>query len=255
MTDTQTSTPDLAEELIDAALADDLSSASLSLARAFHRGGTLWVVAPRWEPHAHHVAVEFVHPVIMGKRALPSVALIGADLVDQVRVAARADDVVMVISATDDPVANDLLRRAPAWGVATHWIGFGPRPEAGSANHVLWVDSTDPMVPMTGRFVLMYHLLWELTHVCMEHPGLLEEPAGTEDCTDEVCVTCSDEGRLGEVLEVPEDDLSPAWVRTADGEEPVDVTLVAPVAHGDLLIVHAGSALTRLEDDPSEMAR
>ena len=85
-----------------------------------------------------------------------------------------------------------------AWGVLTLWIGAGPRPPAGAANHILWIDSDDPMVPATGRFVLMYHLLWELTHVCFEHPGLLKAPA--EDCTDEVCVTCSDEGRLGEVV-------------------------------------------------------
>ncbi len=56
------------------------------------------------------------------------------------------------------------------------------------------------MVPATGRFVLMYHLLWELTHVCFEHPGLLKP-------TDEetVCVTCGDEGRLGEVVLEPAD--------------------------------------------------
>lgn len=240
-------------ELIDSEVADDLSSASLSLARGFHRGGTLWVIAPRWEPHAHHVAVEFVHPVIMGKRALPSVALIGPDLVEQVRVAARKDDILLVVAASDDPVAHDVLRRAPAWGLTTHWIGFGPRPTPGSADHVLWVDSDDPMVPMTGRFVLLYHLLWELTHVCFENPGLLSPPE-PDDCTDEVCVTCSDEGRLGEVVEVPDGDFEPAWVRTADGEEPVDVTLVAPVVAGDLLIVHAGSALTKLEDLP-EVAR
>ena len=47
----------------------------LDMARRFHDGATLWVISPQWEPHAHHVAVEFVHPVIMGKRALPSVAL------------------------------------------------------------------------------------------------------------------------------------------------------------------------------------
>ena len=55
--------------------------------------------------------------------------------------------------------------------------------------------------------MLLYHLLWELTHVCFEHPGLLTEP---DECTDEVCITCSDEGRLGEVV-------GPGRVRTADG--------------------------------------
>ena len=61
---------------IDAGLSADLAAAALAVARRFHDGATLWVISPQWEPHAHHVAVEFVHPVIMGKRALPSVALV-----------------------------------------------------------------------------------------------------------------------------------------------------------------------------------
>jgi hypothetical protein len=124
------------------------------------------------------------------------------------------------------------------------WIGSGPRPPTGAANHILWVDSNDPMVPATGQFVLMYHLLWELTHVCFEHSGLLKPP---DACTDDVCITCSDEGRLGEVVLQPADPASPALVRTADGEEWVDVTVLGDVAPNDLILVHAGAALTRLE--------
>lgn len=56
---------------VDENLSADLAAAALDLARWFHDGATLWVISPQWEPHAHHVAVEFVHPVIMGKRALP----------------------------------------------------------------------------------------------------------------------------------------------------------------------------------------
>lgn len=230
-------------ELIGEDLSHDLAAASLALARRFHAGATLWVVSPQWEPHAHHVAVEFVHPVIMGKRALPSVALVDADPVAQARVASRPGDVVLAVASADDPQVRDLMRRAPAWGVDTLWIGFGPRPEPGSADHVLWVASDDPMVPATGRFVLMYHLLWELTHVCFEHPGLLTAPA---DCTDEVCVTCSDEGRLGEVVVVDPAGTT-VLVRTATGEEPVDVSLVGELAAGDLVLVHAGSAIARVD--------
>lgn len=233
------------DELMSEALSVDLASASLSLARSFQAGATLWVVSPQWEPHAHHVAVEFVHPVIVGKRALPSVALVGADPVAQARVAVRPGDVVVVVAAADDPVARDLTRRTPAWGVKTLWIGFGDRPPNGAADHVLWVDSDDPMVPATGRFVLLYHLLWELTHVCFEHPGLLA-PVEAE-CTDDVCITCSDEGRIAEIVEAPLGPFEPALVRTATGEEEVDVTLVGDVVPGDLILVHAGSALTRLE--------
>jgi hypothetical protein len=107
------------------------------------------------------------------------------------------------------------------------------------------------MVPTTGTFVLMYHLLWELTHVCFEHPGLLK-PA--DECTEDVCVTCRDEGRLAEVLLEP-DEPSPAGagqalVRTAGGEEWVDTTLLGEVRVNDLVLVHAGAAITRLEVSP-----
>ena len=242
-----TSTQDVIE-LIDEELSTDLAAASLALARRFHAGATLWVVSPQWEPHAHHIAVEFVHPVIVGKRALPAVALVDVDPVAQARVAARPGDVIIAVAMAGDPQVQDLMRRAPAWGADTIWIGFGERPTAGSADHVLWVPSDDPMVPATGRFVLMYHLLWELTHVCFEHPGLLT--AEKDVCTEDVCVTCSDEGRIGEVVLPPEDLLSGALVRTAQGDEFVDVTVIGDVLPGDLLIVHAGAAITRLEDRP-----
>ncbi len=97
----------------------------------------------------------------------------------------------------------------------------------------------------------MYHLLWELTHVCFEHPGLLDAPA--EECTDDVCVTCSDEGRLAEVVLVPGDSIDGVLVRTAAGEERVDTTLIADVAAGDLLLIHGGAAITRI--DPNEEGR
>jgi hypothetical protein len=233
-------------ELIGEEMSTDLAAASLALARRFHAGATMWVLSPEWEPHAHHVAVEFVHPVVVGKRALPAFALVDADAVGQARLAARPGDVILAMASAADVLILDVMRRAPAWGAETVWIGFGPRPTAGSADHVLWVESDDPMVPATGRFVLMYHLLWELTHVCFEHPGLLTEK--DDECVGEVCLTCSDEGRLGEVVLAPESVLDPALVRTATGEEDVDVTLVGDVRPGDLVLVHAGAAITRLED-------
>jgi hypothetical protein len=116
------------------------------------------------------------------------------------------------------------------------------------ADHVLWLDDPDPRVPATGGFVLFYHLLWELTHVCFEHPGLLKADLKEGDaCTDEVCVTCSDEGRLGEVLTARADGM--ATVRTANGIETVATTLVEPVAAGELLLVHAGTAISRVDEE------
>ncbi|GFG76606.1 HypC/HybG/HupF family hydrogenase formation chaperone [Mycobacterium botniense] len=222
-------------------LAADLAATAFTLAKRFSAGATMWSLAPGWEPHALHIAVEFIHPVIVGKRALPAVALTGADLVDAVRVSARAGDIVIAVSGARHPDVRSVMRRAPAWGVSTVWIGSGERPPAGSADHVLWLDDPDPRVPATGGFVLFYHVLWELTHVCFEHPGLLKAAA------EEVCITCSDEGRLGEVLAVSGD--GTAQVRTAGGVETIATALVEPVDVGELVLVHAGTAISRVGDD------
>ncbi len=232
----------IAGAVIDEALSADLAASSLMLARRFAAGATLWCISPQWEPHANHVAVEFVHPVIVGKRALPAVALTGPDLVATVRVSVRPGDVVLAVASADQPDVRSVMRRAPAWGASTLWIGNGARPTAGAADHVLWLDDPDPRLPATGGFVLLYHLLWELTHVCFEHPGLLTQ-AG---CTDDVCVTCSDEGRLGEVVAVL--DPSRALARAADGPEHVDTMLVGSVEPGDLLLIHAGMAISKLDE-------
>src|SRR3954463_10399791 len=126
-------------DILDHGLAEDLAAASLALARRFHAGATMWCVAPQWEPHAHHIAVEFVHPVIVGKRALPALALTSPAVVAQARVSARIGDVLGAVAGADQPQVLDLMRRAPAWGVRTIWIGSGARPPGGAADHVLWI--------------------------------------------------------------------------------------------------------------------
>jgi HupF/HypC family len=227
---------------LDAELAADLAATAFTLAKRFAAGATMWSIAPSWEPHALHIAVEFVHPVIMGKRALPAVALTGPNLVDLVRVSVRPGDIVIGVGPADDPDLLSVMRRSPAWGATTIWIGSGERPTAGVADHVLWLDDPDPRVPATGGFVLFYHLLWELTHVCFEHSGLLKP-----ECAEEVCVTCSDEGRMGEVVSPSADGM--AAVRTARGVESVATALIDPVVAGELVLVHAGTAISRIEEE------
>ena len=221
-------------------LSQDLARASLAMARRFHAGGTMWCASPAWPFHAHHVAVEFVHPVIVGKRALAAITVPpGADVVATLRASTRPGDMVVALAPADDAEMTEAMRRAPAWGLETLWIGNGPRPPAGAADHVVWLD-TDDVLEASEQFVRIYHLLWELTHVCFEHPGLLKVDP---ECTDEVCITCSDEGRLAEVISVDGDE---ALVRTADGTERIDVMLIDPPEANDLVLVHAGSAITNL---------
>ena len=221
--------------------ADDLALTSLALAGAFAAGATMWCCSHRWPDHARHMAVEFVHPVVTGTRALPAVAVEADDAAGRLRVLGATGDILVGLGAADDPVIPSLVRRAGAWGLHTVWIGAGRRPDPGAADFVLW--SEDPAAPWSGELVRTYHLLWELTHVCVAHPGLLR--VQPQVCEDEVCVTCSDEGRLAEIVSVGEDGL--AQVRTPLGLEPADTTLLEDPRAGDLVLVHAGTAVTVVE--------
>lgn len=227
-------------------VSDNLAAAALALARRFAAGATMWCVAPGWPAHGRHVAVEFVHPVIMGKRALPAIFVDDVDLVASLRLLARPGDVVVGLGSDGDGKMAAVLRRADAWGVTTVWIGAGERPPSAAADHLLWVDGIDADVAgSSGGYVLLYHLLWELVHVVFEHSGLLVEPPAAV-CTEEVCITCSDEGRVVEVVSAGTDG---AAVVLAEGQrETIDTTLVGIVTPGDLLLVHAGTAISTIED-------
>ncbi len=225
-------------------VADVLATTSLALARRFAAGASLWCCAPAWPPHAQHVAVEFVHPVVMGTRALPAFVVPEQDPVAALRVLARPGDVVLVIAGADDPLPAELALRGQAWGVSMIWVGAGDRPSPGAADYVVWLEGEGATAHADGRFVLLYHLLWELTQVCFEHPGLLAVSTGDGPCADQVCITCSDEGRVVEVESAG--DGAGAVVRAAGHREEVDASLVGAVVPGDLLLVHAGIAISRL---------
>lgn len=224
--------------------ADDLAAAALSLARRFADGATMWCCAPAWPSHARHVAVEFVHPVIMGKRALPAVA-VAADMraVDTLRASTRPGDVVLTVGHADDGEVADVVRRCQAWGAETIWLGGGPPPDPGAADHVLWLD-TDITTPLSPDVVRAYHLLWELTHVCLERPGALHVAARTASQTQS-CPACADDGTLAEVESA---DGNEAVVRTPEGRRRIDTSLIPVPTVGDLVLVHAGTVIAPYEE-------
>jgi D-sedoheptulose 7-phosphate isomerase len=89
---------------------------------------------------AHHVAVEFVHPVIVGKRALPALA------VEDVAAEAEPGDIVIAFDG-DASAARSLG--------CLMIEGFTP-------------PSDDPFIRQELMETL-YHVLWELVHVFIEH--------------------------------------------------------------------------------------
>lgn len=137
----------------------------------------MWCVAPEWPEHARHLAVEFVHPVIIGKRALPALSVCEPELVGALGPSVATGDVLVAVGTRADRSINDVMLRAKGWGLHTFWFGCGEPPSPASADHVLWVDEDGLTAARDGALVLRYHLLWELTHVCFEHPGLLRPDA------------------------------------------------------------------------------
>ena len=143
------------------------------MAERFARGGRLIAFgrSPAARSDARHVAVEFVHPVIVGKRALPAIGLAGEGgaLAAQVELLARA-------RRHRDRVrgrARTAARRRARWRV-------GPRPRLPDDRVLARAGAEWEFEPPTGdRYVrqelveTLYHVLWELVHVFFDHRGLL----------------------------------------------------------------------------------
>lgn len=204
-----------------------------AMARAFARGGTLIPYGTgAAATDAAHVAVEFMHPVIVGKRALPAVAPTndptGASTLLRV---ARPDDIALgLVHGSGDAAVSEFLELASERGLLTiAMTGAGGAPRA---DYVFVVPSEGPQVVQEAQETA-YHVLWELVHVFFEHAGLL----------DDACITCGDVAVEARVVAVH----NGAAVVEKDGlHEEVAVELVEGVEVGDLLLCHAGVALEKL---------
>ncbi len=120
---------------------EDVAVAAQALARRFAAGATMWCVAPEWAEHARHVAVEFVHPVIVGKRALPAVTVDAADPVGRLRALGASGDVLVVLGDADTPGAPGLLPAGRRVGAADG-LDRGGAPTAEPARRITCSGST-----------------------------------------------------------------------------------------------------------------
>jgi D-sedoheptulose 7-phosphate isomerase len=154
------------------------------MAERFHRGGKLIVFGDGGaSADAEHVAVEFVHPVIVGKRALPAIALRrdgsggGAAFSHQMRYLAAPDDIAMGFSSDRDggSVLRALEVAHDARLLTIALIGDLGSAIGGSStvDFAFAACSPDPMI-VKEIHVTAYHILWELVHVFLEQPGILQ---------------------------------------------------------------------------------
>ena len=169
-----------------------VSEACHAMAVRFHQGGKLVVFGTGAQStDALHVAVEFVHPVIVGKRALPAISLTadvatvtglaagdGMDgiFAHQISLLAEPADIALGIAAdSGSPSVLRGLETAKQMGLLTIALTGGQDgaiADSLAVDHVLAVRSDDPRV-VKEVHVTTYHILWELVHVFFEQPGVL----------------------------------------------------------------------------------
>ena len=170
--------------------ADRIEALARAMAAAFERGGRLYVMGNGGgATDAQHVAVEFCHPIIEKRKALPAVALtcdgatltaIGNDtdfsrvFVDQLELLARPPDAVLGISSSGASAnVNRALKRAREMGLLT--IGFSGR-DGGrmvdACDHSFVVKSWS-IHRIQETQTLLLHLFWDQLHVAMGEDDVL----------------------------------------------------------------------------------
>jgi D-sedoheptulose 7-phosphate isomerase len=174
-----------------------LAEACREMSERFLRGGRLLAFGRGpYATDAQHVSVEFVHPVIVGKRALPALDL---SLVFRPWLEAilTADDMVMGFGPPEgDPEVSATLNWARARGAMTFAL------PGAEGSYAVGPHTADPFIHQE-LIEILYHTLWETVHVFFEHrelgqdvgaaaflyPFLGQEKQATADALPEVAAS------------------------------------------------------------------
>ncbi len=179
-----------AGEAYFATVAHELAQCAAAMADRFFAGATLLVFGSgAGATDAQHNSVEYVHPVLPGCRALPALSLTndvstvtgilgGADPLDvyahQLRVLGRPGDIALAfLSAPEGGAPLRGLRVAGEREMLTIALRTGAHRVDAPATHVFHVDDPDPLIAQELHLAT-YHMLWELTHIVLNHRGIAE---------------------------------------------------------------------------------
>jgi D-sedoheptulose 7-phosphate isomerase len=149
--------------------ASRLAEACREMSDRFLRGGRLLAFGRGpYATDAQHVSVEFVHPVIVGKRALPALDL-SLHFAPWIETLTRPDDMIMGFGPpAGDPEVRASLATAASRGAMTFAL-----PGAGGSYAV--TAATDDPFMHQELIEILYHTLWETVHVFFEHRELGHE--------------------------------------------------------------------------------
>jgi D-sedoheptulose 7-phosphate isomerase len=146
--------------------AERLALACREMAERFRAGGRLLAFGQgACATDAQHVSVEFVHPVIVGKRALPALDLSIA-FRPWLEAIVRPDDMVMGFGP---PEGDGAVEEALRFARERHAMTFALPGASGS-----YAFRSPDMHPFMHQEMveILYHTLWETVHVFLEHQEL-----------------------------------------------------------------------------------
>ena len=140
-----------------------LAVACSEMSARFLRGGRLLAFGSGASAtDSQHVSVEFVHPVIVGKRALPALDLSIA-FAEWAPAICKPDDIAMGFAPpSGDPAVRGTLARLREIGAQTFALS------GDDADFSLDAPSADPFISQE-IIEILYHTLWETVHVFFEH--------------------------------------------------------------------------------------
>jgi D-sedoheptulose 7-phosphate isomerase len=176
---------------------DAILAASLAMAKAFHRGRKMLVCGNGGSAtDAQHIAVEFMHPVIVGRKALPAICLtsdmamvtavandVGFDDVftRQIIALGNEGDILMGISTSGNS-ENLMHAFATARRMKLLTIGYagsdGGKMAGMCATGLLDFCLTVPTSSIhriQETHVALYHITWDMVHTFLQHRSLVEE--------------------------------------------------------------------------------
>jgi D-sedoheptulose 7-phosphate isomerase len=184
-------------ELFFSREAPRLAAVCLEMSERFLRGGRLLAFGRGpYATDAQHVSVEFVHPVIVGKRALPALDL-SILFRPWLEAILHPEDIVMGFGPPEgDPEVWATLQLAHRHDAMTFAL---PGMEG---SYALDAPTQDPFMHQE-MIEILYHTLWETVHVFFEHrelghdvgdsaflyPFLGTEKQGTTDLLAEVATS------------------------------------------------------------------
>jgi D-sedoheptulose 7-phosphate isomerase len=158
-----------------------LAEACRSMSERFMQGGRLLAFGRGpYATDAQHVSVEFVHPVIVGKRALPAldISMLFRPWLEAIL---HPEDIVMGFGP---PEGDEEIRSALKFAQARNALTFAlpgteddiPGSKLGSklGKYAVEAFTEDPFIHQE-MIEILYHTLWESVHVFLEHRELGHE--------------------------------------------------------------------------------